>query len=586
MRAPLDQLQIGDSQSRDVRVAELFRYVGLRPEQQALFPHQFSGGQRQRIGIARALATQPDLIVCDEPVSALDVAIQAQILNLLRALQKEFGLTYLFISHDLGVVQHMCDEIAVMYLGQIVEQADRLSLFRRPRHPYTWALLSAVPSADPALRQRANRIRLTGDPPSPIDLPSGCRFASRCPFAQQRCCDTPPPLRPDPGWPSGSLSSDRRDKAMPRTSNQCIGLSLNISVRANGVQELRRPASGITGNDGRPKNDDTNRDWLFGRADGTRDIVACIRLAESLGYDSAWVAEGHGGDQFAILSAAATVTSRIALGTNITSVFVRTVPTIAMAAMTVDEVSQGRFILGVGSSHKVQVGPEHGMTYAKPRTRVRETVEAVRQLVRTGNLQFQGETINIEKFDLWFAPHRNAIPIYIAAVFPKMTELCGEIADGIILTRSTLETAGQARQHIAAGAERSGRNPDAVSVTTLLPTAVASSMAEARDQIRPGLALYAGFFPRYNKLIAAHGFEGEAADIARSWSHGDRDGAVRAVSDDLIDATSVAGTPEYCRERLEAYRQSGIDTPIISPFARGKGAKDTFERTIRACAPQ
>ena len=196
VRAPLDQLQIGDSRSRDARVAELFRHVGLRPEQRALFPHQFSGGQRQRIGIARALATQPELIVCDEPVSALDVAIQAQILNLLRALQAEFGLTYLFISHDLGVVQHMCDEIAVMYLGQIVEHADRQSLFRRPRHPYTWALLSAVPSADPALRRRTNRIRLTGDPPSPIDLPKGCRFASRCPFAEQRCHDTVPPLMP------------------------------------------------------------------------------------------------------------------------------------------------------------------------------------------------------------------------------------------------------------------------------------------------------------------------------------------------------------------------------------------------------
>lgn len=195
VRSPLDQLDVGDKESRDVRVADLFRHVGLRPEQQALFPHQFSGGQRQRIGIARALATQPDLIVCDEPVSALDVAIQAQILNLLRRLQQDFGLTYLFISHDLGVVQHMCDEVAVMYLGQIVERTDRQSLFRRPRHPYTWALLSAVPSADPAIRNRANRIRLTGDPPSPIDLPVGCRFASRCPFAEQRCRETAPVLK-------------------------------------------------------------------------------------------------------------------------------------------------------------------------------------------------------------------------------------------------------------------------------------------------------------------------------------------------------------------------------------------------------
>ena len=195
VRSPLDQLDVGDPAERDDRVAELFRLVGLRPEQQALFPHQFSGGQRQRIGVARALATQPDLIVCDEPVSALDVAIQAQILNLLRRLQEEFNLTYLFISHDLGVVQHMCDDVAVMYLGQVVEHADRLSLFRTPLHPYTYALLSAVPSADPVLRDRASRIRLIGDPPSPIDLPPGCRFASRCPFAEERCRTEEPALR-------------------------------------------------------------------------------------------------------------------------------------------------------------------------------------------------------------------------------------------------------------------------------------------------------------------------------------------------------------------------------------------------------
>jgi peptide/nickel transport system ATP-binding protein len=195
VRSPLDQLEVGTPAERKARVDELFRLVGLRPEQQALFPHQFSGGQRQRIGVARALATQPDLIVCDEPVSALDVAIQAQILNLLRRLQSEFGLTYLFISHDLGVVQYMCDDIAVMYLGQIVEHADRVSLFGEPLHPYTWALLSAVPSADPALRGRSDRIRLTGDPPSPIDPKPGCRFAGRCPFAEDACRQTTPELR-------------------------------------------------------------------------------------------------------------------------------------------------------------------------------------------------------------------------------------------------------------------------------------------------------------------------------------------------------------------------------------------------------
>ncbi len=195
VREPLDLMAIGEPGDREAQVAELFRNVGLRPEQRALFPHQFSGGQRQRIGVARALATNPDLIVCDEPVSALDVAIQAQILNLLQSLQREFGLTYLFISHDLGVVQHMCDEIAIMYLGQIVEQADRIALFKRPLHPYTWALFSAVPSADPKARGKTDRIRLQGDPPSPIDPPAGCRFASRCPFAEDRCLAETPVLR-------------------------------------------------------------------------------------------------------------------------------------------------------------------------------------------------------------------------------------------------------------------------------------------------------------------------------------------------------------------------------------------------------
>ena len=195
IREPMDLMNVGDVSERDDEVKRLMSAVGLRAEQRALFPHQFSGGQRQRIGVARALASRPDLVVCDEPVSALDVAVQAQVLNLLRRLQDEFGLTYLFISHDLGVVQYMCDEIAVMYLGQVVEYADRISLFTEPLHPYTWALLSAVPSADPAIRDRADRVRLLGDPPSAIDPPPGCRFASRCPFSQAICTQDTPPLR-------------------------------------------------------------------------------------------------------------------------------------------------------------------------------------------------------------------------------------------------------------------------------------------------------------------------------------------------------------------------------------------------------
>lgn len=195
VREPLDLMQIGTLDERDAKVAKLFEQVGLRPEQRALFPHQFSGGQRQRLGLARALSTEPSLIVCDEPVSALDVAIQAQILNLMTRLQRDLRLTYLFISHDLGVVQHICDEIAVMYLGQIVEQADRVTLFKNPQHPYTKALLAAVPTVHGNKRDRRNRVRVKGDPPSPINLPKGCRFASRCPVVEARCHETLPSLK-------------------------------------------------------------------------------------------------------------------------------------------------------------------------------------------------------------------------------------------------------------------------------------------------------------------------------------------------------------------------------------------------------
>jgi alkanesulfonate monooxygenase SsuD/methylene tetrahydromethanopterin reductase-like flavin-dependent oxidoreductase (luciferase family) len=315
------------------------------------------------------------------------------------------------------------------------------------------------------------------------------------------------------------------------------------------------------------------------------EIVECVRLAESLGYESAWVAEGHGGDQFAVLAACAAQTSRILLGTSITSVFVRTAPTIAMAAMTVDDLSRGRFILGVGSSHRVQVEGEHGVPYAKPLTRVRETVALIRQLAQVGRVSFHGETVRVENFDLWFTPWRRAFPIYVSALFPKMAALCGEIADGIILTRSTVATAAEIRRHLAEGALRAGRQPAEVNVTSLLPTAIGETRQQALDALRPGLAFYAGFFPRYNRLIAAHGFATEASAIADAWSRGDRDAAERAVSDALIDATSVAGTPRYCRERVEAYRRSGIDLPILSPSARGPGAKAKFEAAIRACAP-
>ena len=315
------------------------------------------------------------------------------------------------------------------------------------------------------------------------------------------------------------------------------------------------------------------------------EIADCAERAEALGYESVWVAEGHGGDQFAILAACALRTRRVRLGTAISSVFVRTAPTIAMAAAAVDELSGGRFVLGLGSSHRVQVGPEHGAEYRKPLGRVRDTVAVVRTLLREGEVGHCGETVRIERFDLWFEPLRREIPIYLSALFPRMTELCGEIADGVILARSTLEGARSARAHVAAGAERAGREASAIEIASLLPASVAPNRNEALAAARPGLAFYAGFFPRYNRLLAESGFRAEAAAVAKAWTAGDRAGAEHAVTDEMIAATGIAGTPTECRERIEAYRASGLDLPVISPFARGPGAKERFLSAIEACAP-
>jgi alkanesulfonate monooxygenase SsuD/methylene tetrahydromethanopterin reductase-like flavin-dependent oxidoreductase (luciferase family) len=322
----------------------------------------------------------------------------------------------------------------------------------------------------------------------------------------------------------------------------------------------------------------------LGAGIGPREIVEVVKLAEEIGYDSAWVVEGHGGDQFSILTACALATRRVRLGTAISSVFVRSAPTIAMAAACLDHFSSGRFVLGLGSSHKVQVEGEHGIHYGDPVTRVRETVEIVRSLLRDGSIAYHGKSMTIEHFDLWFRPARNSIPIYLSALFPQMLALCGEIADGLLMVFSTPEAARRARESLGTAATRSGRRLEEIEVGSLLPVAIAAESGAAYERMRPVLAFYLGFFPRYRRVAREAGFADAVEAIAAAYQRGGVEAALPAVNDEMVATLTAAGTAREVRDRIGEYRRAGIALPIIMPVTTPTDTVGSLGEVIRACA--
>jgi alkanesulfonate monooxygenase SsuD/methylene tetrahydromethanopterin reductase-like flavin-dependent oxidoreductase (luciferase family) len=252
----------------------------------------------------------------------------------------------------------------------------------------------------------------------------------------------------------------------------------------------------------------------------------------------------------------------------------------------VDELSSGRFILGLGSSHQVQVVGEHGLVYSKPLSRVRETIDVVRKILRDAHMSYQGDLIKIDGFNLWFEPLRHEIPIYLGAVNPKMLRFTGAVAQGVILTRSTLEQTRRAVAHVAQGAIDAGRQPHDIEMATQLSCNISNDKEAARNPARDRVAMYAARFPRYRKVMEEAGYTEALQAVSQAWLAGEHEKARRLVPDALLDEMSLIGTPDEVRARIQAYREMGITLPIISPSVEREGRVEQAMATIRACAPQ
>ena len=322
------------------------------------------------------------------------------------------------------------------------------------------------------------------------------------------------------------------------------------------------------------------------------DFLECVKLAEDLGYESAWMAEGRCGDQFSILTACALQTDRIKLGTCITSVFVRSPTTIGMAACTVDYFSNGRFILGVGSDHKAQVGPMHSGHYAQPIQRLVEAVEIAREMIREGVVRdYSGEVLNVEFYDLWFKPLRPEIPIYVAGVQPKMLQVAGAIGQGAMSTWHTVDNARLAREWIDKGAVDAGRKAGEVDLAQMIPTYVTEDGKQAREKMRYRAAFKIYMLPRYRGRMAEAGFADEVEVVRETYAAGDIDRAASLVPEGLIDAFGLVGTPEEAKAKIQEFRDAGVTLPMLSlrtppgQETSREDAKHQFKESIRLCAP-